>query len=59
MRDGGGPDQKSAASVPAQGGKEGTDAADSLALGDKRRGRDRKGAIDVRHLRGAGRFVEY
>ena len=53
MRDGGAPpDQKSAASVPAQGGNEGTDAADSLAMGDKRRGRDRKGAIDARHLRG-------
>ena len=54
LRDGGGPHQKSAASVPAQGGKEGTDAADALPLGDKRRGRDRKGAIDARHLRGGG-----
>ena len=54
LRDGGGPDQKSAASVPAQGGNEGTDAADSLAMGNKRRGRDRKGAIDARHLRGGG-----
>ncbi len=54
MRDGGGPDQKSAASVPAQGGNEGTDAADSLAMGDKRRVCDRKGAIDARHLREGG-----
>ena len=56
MRNGGGPDQKSAASVPAQGGNEGSDAANLLAMGDKRRGRgrDRKGAIDARHLRGGG-----
>ena len=47
LRDGGGPDQKSAASVSSQGGNEETDAADFLAMGDNRRDRDRKGDIDV------------
>ena len=53
------PIKKSAASVSSQGGNEGTDAADLLAMGDKRRGRDRKGAIDARHLKGGGRLSEY
>ena len=54
LRGGEDPDRKSAASDFSQGGNEETDPANSRPVGDKRRGRCRKGAIDARRLRGGG-----